>query len=188
MLSNRLLRAAAFSLAALAASVALSSCQVRPLYGGAEGQALNAKMHQLAFNTPATPVAQYVLNELIFLTGGGQGESNDPKYDVSVTAYAVTNEVLINDTSATASAGRTVVTANYSVRRRSDSKLITAGQRKATALLDFPNQEFAKLRAIRDAEQRASVEAAQQINAALAIALNKEPPEELPPPAETPAK
>ena len=180
MLSNRLLRAAAFTLAALAASVTLSSCQVRPLYGGSEGQALNAKMHQLSFNTPTTPVAQSVLNELIFLTGGGQGESADPKYDVQLTAFAVTSDVLVDDSSDTASAGRTIVRADFSLRRRSDNKLLASGRRQAIALVDFPSQEFAKQRAIRDAEQRASVEVAQIINADIAIALNKEPPEPLP--------
>lgn len=180
MLSNRLLRAAAFSLAALAAPLALSSCQVRPLYGGAEGQALNAKMHQLAFNTPTTPVAQSVLNELIFLTGGGQGESADPKYDIQLTAYAVTSDVLVDDSSDTASAGRTTVYADFSLRRRSDNKLLGSGRRQAIALVDFPSQEFAKQRAIRDAEKRASVEVAQIINGDIAIALNKEPPEPLP--------
>ncbi|WP_244464798.1 LPS assembly lipoprotein LptE [Martelella endophytica] len=179
-MSDRLFRAA-LPAAALAAVLALSSCQVRPLYGGVQGAALNAKMHELAFNTPSTPVAQAVLNELIFLTGGGKGESLDPKYDVSVTAYAVTTDVLVNDSSDTADAGRTIVTADFSVRRRSDSKLLASGQRRATALVDFPSQEFAKQRAIRDAERRAAREVAEIINADIAIALNTEPPEELPP-------
>ena len=180
LLSDRLFRTA-LPAAALAALMALSACQVRPLYGGAEGMALNAKMHQFAFNTPTTPVAQYVLNDLIFITAGGLGESADPKYDVNVSAFAITSEVLVDDSSDTASAGRTIVTADYSLRRRSDSKLLASGRRKAIALVDFPSQEFARLRAIRDAEQRASKEVAEIINADLAIALNKEPPEVLPP-------
>lgn len=180
MLSDRLLRAAAFSLMALAATVTLSSCQIRPLYGGVEGQALNAKMHQLAFNTPTTTAAQNVLNELIFLTGGGQGESLDPKYDVSITAVASTSEFFQDDTSNTSSSAKTVVRADYSMRRRSDSKLLASGRQRGTAQLDFPRQEFAKMRAIRDAEQRAARQAAEQIYNQLAIALNDEPPEKLP--------
>ncbi|MEO2039023.1 MAG: hypothetical protein ABGW90_10050, partial [Martelella sp.] len=95
-MSDRLFRTA-LPAAALAALMALSACQVRPLYGGAEGTALNAKMHQLAFNTPTTPVAQYVLNDLIFMTAGGLGESADPKYDVNVSAFAITFEGLVGD-------------------------------------------------------------------------------------------
>ena len=179
MLSDRFFRAV-LPAAVLGAALALTSCQVRPLYGGVEGTALNAKMHQLAFNTPVTPVAQYVLNDLIFITGGGLGESADPKYDVNITAFAVTSEVLVDDSSDTASAGRTIVTADYALRRRSDSKLLASGRRQSIALVDFPSQEYARLRAIRDAEQRASQEVAQIINADLAIALNKEPPEVIP--------
>ena len=179
MLSDRLFRAA-LPAAALAALMALSSCQVRPLYGGKEGTALNAKMHQLAFNTPTTPVAQYVLNDLIFMTAGGLGESADPKYNVKVSASAITSEVLVDDSSDTASAGRTIVRADYSLRRRSDNKLLASGRRTGIALVDFPSQEFARLRAIRDAEQRAANDVAAIINADIAIALNKEPPEVLP--------
>ncbi len=182
LLSRSRLRALVLSLTAVAT---LASCQVRPLYGGAEGTALNAKMHELAFSVPTTPVAQYVRNELIFLTSGGAGESINAKYDVDLSAFAVTSELLQDDSSDTASAGRTIVTADFALRRREDNKLLATGRRRATALLDFPSQEFAKLRAIRDAEQRASKEVAEIINADLAIALNKEPPLDLPkPPAE----
>ncbi|PRX08359.1 UNVERIFIED_ORG: LPS-assembly lipoprotein [Martelella mediterranea] len=180
LLSKPRLRAIAFSLGALAAVATLASCQVRPLYGGAEGTALNAKMHELAFSVPTTQVAQYVRNELIFLTGGGAGESINAKYDVNLSAFSVTSELLQDDSSDTARAGRTIVTADFALRRREDNKLLASGRRQATALLDFPSQEFAKLRAIRDGEQRASKEVAEIINADLAIALSKEPPLELP--------
>nr|WP_272213431.1 hypothetical protein [Marinicella sp. W31]MDC2879387.1 hypothetical protein [Marinicella sp. W31] len=138
LLSKPRLRAIAFSLTALAAVATLTSCQVRPLYGGAEGTALNAKMHELAFSVPSTPVAQNVRNELIFLTSGGAGESLSPKYDVDLSAFAVTSELLVDDSSDTASAGRTIVTADFALRRREDNKLLASGRRRAIALLDFP--------------------------------------------------
>ncbi len=48
-----------------------------------------------------------------------------------------------------------------------------ARRRQVVALVDFPVQEFAKLRAVRDAENRASREMAELICADLSAALAK---------------
>ncbi|WP_181409893.1 hypothetical protein [Martelella alba] len=187
----RTVRTSLVSVLLLSVTAGLSACQVRPLYGGTQGKALSENMAAIAFNTPTSRVAQQVENQLIFLTGRGKGESANPLYRVDINAYAATSDVLVEDNSDTADAGRTIVYANYSMRRVSDSKLLTSGTRKSIALLDFPSQEYAKLRAIRDAENRAAKDVAELINADLAIALTKEaqstPEASLPPaPGSTP--
>ncbi|WP_176085611.1 hypothetical protein [Martelella sp. HB161492] len=184
----RTARTSLISLVLLGAAAGLSACQVRPLYGGSQGKALSENMAAIAYNTPTTRVAQQVENQLIFLSGRGKGESANPLYRVDVSAYAATSDVLVEDNSDTADAGRTIVVANYAMRRVSDNKLLTSGTRRSIALLDFPSQEYAKLRAIRDAENRAAKDVAELINADLAIALTKEAAAQpaagvLPPPA-----
>ena len=71
--------------------------------------------------------------------------------------------------------GRVLVTGTYTVTRISDSQVLKSGSRRSTALLDVSRQEFAELRSVRDAEDRAARELAELIRADLAIALAKEP-------------
>ncbi|MBB6181414.1 hypothetical protein HNQ75_003401 [Rhizobium flavum] len=60
--------------------------------------------------------------------------------------------------------------------RVSDGEILKRGSRTATALLDVSRQEFAELRSVRDAENRAAREVAEFIRADLAIALANQPP------------
>jgi LPS-assembly lipoprotein len=53
------------------------------------------------------------------------------------------------------------------------STAIKSGNRTAVALVDFPVQEFAKLRAVRDGENRAAKELAELIRADIAAALSR---------------
>ena len=69
--------------------------------------------------------------------------------------------------------GQAVVAVDYILRRNADGQVLKAGHRQVTALVDFPVQEFAKVRAIRDAENRAATEAAELVRADLAAALGR---------------
>jgi LPS-assembly lipoprotein len=55
----------------------------------------------------------------------------------------------------------------------SDDTVLKTGRRTGVALFDYPRQEFAKLRAVRDAETRAARELAELIYADLAMALGR---------------
>jgi LPS-assembly lipoprotein len=157
--------------------VFLSSCQVRPLY--AESTGATAKMATVGFadavaaDASQRRVGQEVRNELIFIAGHGAGEVANPQYMVSLTVSAGTGGVLYLASSNTSQAGRTTVSATYVVKRVSDGKVIKGGIRSMVALVDFPTQEFAKQRAIRDGEDRAAREVAQLVGADIAAALSK---------------
>lgn len=151
----------------------LAGCQVRPLYSETNG--VGQKLGAIAFSEPSTRVGQQVRNHLVFLTSGGAGEPVKPDYEVELTVTAVETNILLDQTTAAPSPGRVVVTAIYSMKQTTDGKVIKAGTRTATALLDIPAQKFAELRAIRDAENRGAREVAELVRVELAGALARLP-------------
>jgi LPS-assembly lipoprotein len=154
----------------------VAGCQVRPLYSdGPAGKPAQA-LASISISEAKDRTEQRVRNALIFLTSGGKGEPASPQYRLALSVDEQTTGVLYNERnndkdSDTASAGRVVVTADYNLTRVDTGTTVKSGHRSAIALVDFPVQEFAKLRAIRDAENRAARELAEIIRADLAAAL-----------------
>lgn len=153
----------------------LSACQVRPLYSEASGT--GTKLAAIAFSDASDRVGQVVRNQLIFLTSGGEGEASSPQYQVQLSVYSTYSDILDDEDARGLQPGRVVVSGTYAISRVSDGQLLKSGSRRATALLDVSRQEFAELRSVRDAENRAARELAEFIRADLAIALAKEPPQ-----------
>ena len=91
--------------------------------------------------------------------------------DLSVSSG--TGGVLYLPSSDTSGAGRTTVTASFTLREISTGRVIKSGSRAVTSLVDFPSQEFAKQRAIRDSEDRAAREVAEMVAADIAAALSR---------------
>lgn len=161
----------AFLALLLLTTTSLAGCQVGPLYG--QGSSAGESLGSIAFSEAEDRVSQEVRNHLIFLTGGGMGEAVNPQYTVDLKIRSQTVGVLLEQSSDVAKAGRVVVSADYTLSRASDAAILRAGHRKAVALVDFPAQEFAKLRAVRDAENRASRQLAELIRADLAAVLGR---------------
>lgn len=154
----------------LGLSALLASCQVRPLYD--DSAATRENLGSIAYSDADSRVELEVRNQLIFMTGGGAGEPASPQYRVQLSVSSSTGEVLVNQSSV-ASAGRVVVSGAYTLQRVSDGTILKAGRRQAVSLVDFPAQQFAKLRAIRDAENRAARELAELIRVDLAMVLGR---------------
>ncbi|SCB61479.1 LPS-assembly lipoprotein [Rhizobium aethiopicum] len=155
----------------LASAVFLSACQVRPLYSEQSG--VVEKLSSVGFSEAGGRVEQQVRNRLIFLASRGAGEAVNPQYHVEMRATSSVAETLLQQTGDTSRAGRVTVTVTYTLSAIADSRVIKAGSRQATALVDFSEQEFAKQRAIRDAENRAADQAAEFVGADLAAALSR---------------
>ncbi|WP_431522394.1 LPS assembly lipoprotein LptE [Shinella zoogloeoides] len=157
------------ALAGVALIGMLAGCQVRPLYstpGGTEG-----KLASISISEAGDRVEQQVRNDLIFLFAGGAGEPQNAVYhlemDVTVRTVGVLNDVRDD----IARSGRVTVTADYNLTRADSGETLASGKRSAVAMVDFPAQEFAKLRAVRDAENRGARELAELIRADVASAL-----------------
>ncbi|OLP60396.1 hypothetical protein BJF93_15750 [Xaviernesmea oryzae] len=178
--TGRALRLAVTALS-LASLALVSSCQVRPLYADGPSGVSSVALASIGIAPAPDRVTQQVRNRLIFLLAGGMGEAANPQYKLAMSVGNKTEGVLYDqrdsrDTNSDmATAGRVVVTADFNLTRVSDGKTIASGKRSAVALVDFSVQEFSKLRAIRDGQDRAAREVAETIRADLAAALAREP-------------
>ncbi|WP_064686266.1 LPS assembly lipoprotein LptE [Rhizobium bangladeshense] len=155
----------------LAASTFLSACQVRPLYS--ENSGVTEKLSSVGFSDASGRIEQQVRNRLIFLASRGAGEAANPQYHVELRATSSVADTLLRQSGDTSRAGRVTVTVTYTLSAIVDGRVIKAGSRQATALVDFSEQEFAKQRAIRDAENRAADQTAEFVGADLAAALSR---------------
>ncbi len=149
----------------------VAGCQVRPLYSTPSGT--EGKLASVSISEAGNRVEQQVRNELIFLFAGGAGEPRNAAYDLDITVSAGTLGVLNDVATDTMRAGRILVSADYNLTQSDSGETLASGKRSASAMVDFPTQEFAKLRAIRDAENRAARELAELIRADVATALGR---------------
>lgn len=158
----------------------LAGCQVRPLYGEASGT--REKLASVNFSPASDRLTQEVRNHLVFLAYGGEGSPTKTDYQVKlvVTSSATSTEVT-NDTSLSAAKtnydgpypGRVTMTGQYVLTRVSDGQVLRSAKRTVTSMLDLPQQEFAKIRAIRDGENRAARELAEIIRTDIAATLSR---------------
>lgn len=182
MLSNsfpKMGRIAAVIVTALAA-VSLTSCQVRPLYSTASGT--SEKLQTVSFAPVSGRVAQDVRNHLIFLAYGGAGKPVQSDYDVKleITSSATSTEVTYDDSFSVNRnryegpyPGRVIMTGRYTITRISDGTVLRSATRTVTTMLDLPQQEFARIRAIQDGERRAGRELAEIIRTDIAATLSR---------------
>ncbi|KSV64789.1 hypothetical protein N185_34665 [Sinorhizobium sp. GW3] len=150
---------------------ALAGCQVRPLYSDPVGT--STALAAIEISEATDRVEQEVRNALIFLAAGGQGEPVNPQYHLALTVTHRSMGVLYDQAKDRAGAGRIVVKADYNLTKIGTGETIKSGNRTAVALVDFPVQEFAKVRAVRDGENRAAKELAELIRADIAAALSR---------------
>ncbi|THV11950.1 hypothetical protein [Rhizobium rhizophilum] len=155
----------------IGAALLLAGCQARPLYQDANGETRGA-LAAIAYSEARSRVGLETRNRLIFLTSGGD-ETKTPEYQVDLTVASSIAGVLLETGADTPNAGRAVATGTYTLKRISDDTVIRTGRRQTVALFDYPRQEFAKLRARRDAETRAARELAELIYADLTMALGR---------------
>lgn len=165
---------------AAAAAVAVSGCTVRPLYsdagysGGGPTGSVGAALSTISVKPATNRVGQEVRNHLIFLFNGGKGEPANPSYTLTLFASATseaTANIQVNDQNEP-TASLMTASGNYTLTD-SAGKVVATGSRQYMSSYDVPRQEFAALRAARDAENRASRELAELIRMAVAQDLAK---------------
>ncbi|WEX77397.1 LPS assembly lipoprotein LptE [Sinorhizobium numidicum] len=152
---------------------ALAGCQVRPLYSDGPTGATSTGLASIEISDADDRVEQEVRNALVFMTSRGQGEPVNPQYHLALNVSHRTMGVLYDQARDRAGAGRIVVKADYNLTKTATGETVESGNRSAVALVDFPAQEFAKVRAVRDGENRAAKELAEIISADIAAALGR---------------
>lgn len=158
----------AFVGAVLVSALGLGGCQVQPLYGRS---GLTGSLASVGISEPTNRVEQSVRNQMIFLLSGGAGEPANPVYQLNLRVSSSNVNYLSQISSNLPQPGRVTLTATYTLTR--DGKLIKQGTQRMDAQLDYTSQQFAQIRAIRDAEDRAARELAEVLKLDIAGALSK---------------
>jgi LPS-assembly lipoprotein len=177
--SARLLRGMVLS--ACIAATAASACTVRPLYSDtvAPGATLTtsvAAYPSIDIKPVETRYAQEVRNHLIFMLNGGAGQPANAQYSLDLGITALDTRTLLVPTTGKEdrpSAGTVVLTSSYRLTRVDTGEVVARGTRRISSSYDRPRQEFAALRAERDAENRAAREMAELLKLALGQDLSK---------------
>ena len=148
---------------ALLAGALASACTVAPVHGTRLG---SAPLGLVRVAEVDTRVAQRVRNGLIETLG----RPTAPRPFVMTIEVDNAVRLFLNDFETDrASAGTVTVEVAYVLTAPDGT--ITRGRERARASFDAPLQEFARQRAIRDAENRAAREAAQRVRLAVAPVL-----------------
>jgi len=173
-----LLRQSAMS-ALLLSAVLVSACTVRPLYSNRPAEvgataAGTAGLGSIAINPVKTRYAQEVRNHLIFMFNGGAGQPADARYTLELGVTAITDSAALVQVAEEnePTAGTVTLTSAYAVTDSQTGQQVASGRRQIAASYDRPRQEFATMRAQRDAENRAARELAELLKLAIAQDLS----------------
>jgi LPS-assembly lipoprotein len=171
---------AALLLVLTAGALSIGGCTVRPLYsdasietGAIAGAATGAR--QIYIEEVRTRYGQDLRNNLIFLLNGGAGQPDEPRYRMALNAsVTVTDQAVVsvvNENRPTV--GLLQMTADYVLTDAGTGEVVTKGARSVTSSFDHSAQEFANMRARRDAEDRAARELAEMLRLDVAQRLAK---------------
>lgn len=164
--------------AAMAAVLVLSGCQVRPLYSAGpvtvDGSP-SASNLSVSVDEVTTRYAQEVRNHLIFMLNGGAGEPASAAYklDLGITKRVISSADVQVNGEGQPTAGAVVLSSNYILQDTTSGETISAGKRTITSSFDRSRQQFAQLRAEREAEDRAARELAEVLHLVIAGELAK---------------
>lgn len=171
---NRLVRPA-LAIGLLAALAVSSACTVRPLYSDAPATSggtasMSQELASIAIKQVSTREAQQVRNHLMFLFYGGGAEPSSPSYMLSLTVSARVEIVtsLQRTTVDEEPTSKSVTMIGRYTLHAADGTHVASGRREVAASFDVPDQEFAALRAERDAKDRAARELAELLRLAMA--------------------
>ncbi|MGI6856535.1 LPS assembly lipoprotein LptE [Mesorhizobium sp. 1B3] len=173
--SNPVKKGGLLGLAVVVSAMALQACTVRPLYynppEGTGAVSMASRLSSVSIKPVSTRQAQEVRNHLIFLMYGGAAAPSSPEYSLDLTVasiveWAATVQVTTLDDEPTAST--VTMTGSYAIKRAKTGEVVATGRREVTSSFDVPRQEFAALRAQRDAENRAARELAEMLHLAIA--------------------
>ena len=154
--------------AAAIALSALSACTIRPLYsGGASGNGPQADLPAIAIDQPVTREEQVFRNALNFdLRGGGEGAAI--RYHLSYRLVIREREVAVERRTGTPSAYQLDASVSFLVEDTTTGAQIVGANVTAIDSYNRVSQDFANVRARRDAEDRLLTTLAQLTQARLA--------------------
>src|ERR1700674_170312 len=164
--------------AALALAGFLAGC-FQPLYGDRGGtsdsalrtalSSVDVKQIQVPNGTPEARIAVELRNNLLFEITGGHSPA-PPSYTLAIRISSTRLSVIVDINSGRPDIENYGIDASYTLTDIATNKSVVTGQAFARVSYDIPGteQRFARVRALRDAENRAAGVIAEQIKSRLA--------------------
>lgn len=163
------------SVSLIAAALALSGCTATPLYGSGQiGQDVAGETARIHISPARDRVTQEMRNHLIFAFYRGGAAPADPKYQMDFFVRASTRSSTTTFDAETAAregvptSTISTMTAVYTVINTKTGEQVSQGSASAMASTDQSEQQFANLRAVRNAEDRTARELAAQVSLSVA--------------------
>jgi LPS-assembly lipoprotein len=152
--------------------LALASCQVRPLYAPAPGgMSVASVLPAIEVAAPETRPEQVFRNALLFRLGAGGGDAAPPRYRLDYRLRLSERRVAIEQFTGTPAAYQVEGRMSLILREGATGPTVLRENVSAVASYDRSTQEFANVRALRDAENRVAESLAEMAAARLAARL-----------------
>lgn len=147
-------RLASRSAIAVALVVALAGCQVRPLYAtGPSGSGPQAALPAISVDEPTTRDEQVFRNSLLFgLRGGGDGDS--PRYRLTYRLQILEQAIAVERDTGTPNAYQLTGSVSILLKDLGSGASLYGAQVTGADSYTRSSQNFATIRARRDAENR----------------------------------
>jgi len=146
----------------------------QPLYGDRSltgGPSVRDAMRDVEVAAIDGRIGQEVRNDLIFELTGGEGNPVGAPYRVTMTVSSSTFYPVIDLSAGRPSAETVSLDVLYRVEDVANKKTVLNERALARVTIDRSQQRFARVRAIRDAENRAAKVAAEQMRSRIAAFL-----------------
>lgn len=153
-----------------ALSIALAGC-LQPMYGELPiggGPSLRDALRDVEIAEIEGRVGQEIRNDIIFELTGGDGNPAGAPFRLTMTISTRTQTPIVDPTTGVSQVDIVGLTVNYRLVDVASKKLVLTDSALARVSVDRSMQRFARLRGVRDAENRAAKAVAQQIRARLA--------------------
>jgi len=171
MLSPDLIRCAAAAAALLLAGL-LSGC-FQPMYAdhslvGGTGPNLREAMRDVEIAKIEGRVGQTVRDEIIFELSGGQGNPAAAPYRLNLQVATNSYNSIIDPQSGLPQTETVSFDVTYKLQDVANDRIVLTDKAIARVSIDRTQQRYARVRAVRDAENRAAKIVAEQIRARVA--------------------
>jgi LPS-assembly lipoprotein len=113
-------------------------------------------------------VGQEIRNDIIFELAGGAGNPSGAPYHLNMKVSTNSYSTIIDPTSGLSQTETVTLDVNYSLKDVANDKIVLKDIATARVSIDRTQQRYARVRAIRDAENRAAKIVAEQVRARVA--------------------
>jgi len=155
-----------------AITLALAGC-FQPMYAdrsvtGGTGPNLREAMRDVEVVAIEGRLGQEVRNDIIFELTGGAGNPSSAPYKLNMSVSSNSYSAILDSTSGLAQTETVSLDVNYKLKDVANDKVVLTDKAIARVTIDRTAQRYARVRAVRDAENRAAKIVAEQMRARVA--------------------